>query len=187
MKLLIRNLARTTTEADLRAMFEVYGTVQSCTLVIDKATGNSKGFGFIEMPKAYDAKLAIKKLNGEDVAGNKIRVKRAEPKKENSKKEVPKKAELKKEENTSKDLEQDKQSSKQDPLHGITLEMILTRLVEKYGWEELGERIKIKCFMYEPSIKSSLNFLRKTQWAREKVQALYLNTSWQEKKSIWPS
>lgn len=63
----------------------------------------------------------------------------------------------------------------QDPLHGITLKMIVTELEEKYGWEELGRRIKIKCFTHEPSINSSLKFLRKTPWAREKVEALYLD------------
>ena len=61
-----------------------------------------------------------------------------------------------------------------DPLHGVTLEMILTRLVEAYGWEELGRKIKIRCFNYDPSIKSSLQFLRKTPWARAKVEDLYL-------------
>ncbi len=78
MKLLIRNLARTTTEEELRAMFETHGTVQSCTLVIDKETGNSKGFGFVEMPKPGEAKAAVNTLNGKDVAGSKIRVKKAE-------------------------------------------------------------------------------------------------------------
>ena len=62
----------------------------------------------------------------------------------------------------------------QDPMHGVTLEMVLTRLLEKYGWEELGRRIKINCFTSDPSIKSSLKFLRKTPWARQKVEALYL-------------
>lgn len=80
MKLLIRNLARTTTEAELRAMFEAHGTVQSCTLVLDKETGISKGFGFVEIPKQGEAKAAMKILNGTDVAGSKIRVKKAEPK-----------------------------------------------------------------------------------------------------------
>ena len=80
MKLLVRNLARTTTEAELRALFEAHGTVQSCTLVIDKETGSSKGFGFIEMPRPGDAKAAMKTLNGKEVAGSKIRVKKAEPK-----------------------------------------------------------------------------------------------------------
>jgi uncharacterized protein (DUF2132 family) len=61
-----------------------------------------------------------------------------------------------------------------DPLHGITLEMILTRLVEHYGWEEMGRIIRIRCFNNDPSIKSSLQFLRKTPWARSKVEALYL-------------
>ena len=61
-----------------------------------------------------------------------------------------------------------------NPLHGVTLEVILTRLVEHYGWEELGKQIQIKSFTHEPSIKSSLNFLRRTPWARQKVESLYL-------------
>jgi len=61
-----------------------------------------------------------------------------------------------------------------NPLHGITLETILTRLIEKYGWEELGKRIPIQCFINDPSIKSSLKFLRRTPWARKKVEELYL-------------
>lgn len=85
MKLLIRNLARTTTEAALRAMFETHGTVQSCTLVKDKETGASKGFGFVEMPKPGDAKAAMKSLNGKEIDGSKIRVKKAEPKADASK------------------------------------------------------------------------------------------------------
>ena len=80
MKLLIRNLARTTTEATVRAMFETYGTVQSCTLIMDKETDSSKGFGFIEMPKQGEAKAAMKNLNGKEVDGNKLRVKKAESK-----------------------------------------------------------------------------------------------------------
>lgn len=78
MKLMIRNLARTTTEAEIKTMFESHGTVQSCALVMDKVTGGSKGFGFVEMPKAGEAKIAIKNLNGKDVAGSKIRVKKAD-------------------------------------------------------------------------------------------------------------
>ena len=61
-----------------------------------------------------------------------------------------------------------------NPLHGLTLEMILTQLVERYGWEELGRTISVRCFTVDPSIKSSLKFLRKTPWARKKVEALYL-------------
>jgi uncharacterized protein (DUF2132 family) len=61
-----------------------------------------------------------------------------------------------------------------NPLHGVTLEMILNQLVEQYGWEELGRRIPIKCFTNEPSIKSSLKFLRRTPWARKKVEDLFL-------------
>jgi len=82
MKLLIRNLARSTTEAELRALFEAYGQVQSCSLVLDQKTKLSKGFGFVEMPKQGEAKAAMKNMNGEDVAGNRIRVKKAEPKPE---------------------------------------------------------------------------------------------------------
>ena len=63
-----------------------------------------------------------------------------------------------------------------NPLHGVTLEMILTRLVEHYGWEGLGQRIDIKCFKIDTSIKSSLKFLRRTPWAREKVETLYIHT-----------
>jgi uncharacterized protein (DUF2132 family) len=63
-----------------------------------------------------------------------------------------------------------------NPLHGLTLEMIVTRLVEHYGWEELAKRIDINCFKSDPSIKSSLKFLRKTQWARDKVESLYVST-----------
>lgn len=62
-------------------------------------------------------------------------------------------------------------------LHGITLEMILTQLVEQYGWEELGHRITIKCFTDDPSIKSSLKFLRRTPWARKKVEELYIQSA----------
>ena len=63
-----------------------------------------------------------------------------------------------------------------NPLHGITLEMILNHLVDEYGWDELGERININCFTYDPSIKSSLTFLRKTPWARKKVEDLYIES-----------
>ena len=64
------------------------------------------------------------------------------------------------------------------PPQGITLEMMLTALVENYGWERLGQKIDIRCFNLNPSIKSSLNFLRKTPWAREKVEQLY---EWRER------
>ena len=77
-------------------------------------------------------------------------------------------------------------SSRQDPLHGITLEMIVTQLQEKFGWEELGRRIKIKCFTNDPSISSSLKFLRRTPWARQKVEQLYLQTK-QPNKNVWPT
>ena len=64
--------------------------------------------------------------------------------------------------------------SSKDPLHGVTLEALLTELVSTYGWPELGRRIDIRCFNFDPSIKSSLQFLRKTPWARRKVEDLYV-------------
>lgn len=80
MKLLVRNLSRTTTEAELRTLFEAHGVVQSCSLVMDKDTGTSKGFGFVDMPKQGEGKAAMKDLNGKSIAGSKIRVKKAETK-----------------------------------------------------------------------------------------------------------
>jgi len=64
-----------------------------------------------------------------------------------------------------------------DPLHGVTLEMIINRLVERLGWEEMGRRITIKCFNDNPSVQSSLKFLRRTPWARTKVERLYLKVA----------
>lgn len=61
-----------------------------------------------------------------------------------------------------------------NPLHGKTLEAIVTELAEYYGWEGLGQRIPVRCFTFEPSVSSSLKFLRKTPWARDKVESLYL-------------
>ncbi len=77
MKLLIRNLDRLTTEEELKRLFQEFGAVQSCNLVMDRESGGSKGFGFIEMPKPGDAKAAIKNLNGKAVGRNTIRVKKA--------------------------------------------------------------------------------------------------------------
>ncbi len=65
---------------------------------------------------------------------------------------------------------------KNNPLHGITLEVILNHLVDRFGWEILGQRIRVNCFISNPSIQSSLKFLRKTPWARAKVEQLYLDT-----------
>ena len=73
-------------------------------------------------------------------------------------------------------------SGRNDPLHGITLERIVTELVARHGWEELGRRIDIRCFTSDPSIKSSLTFLRRTPWARKKVEKLYLWTLQNESK-----
>ena len=78
MKNLVRNLSRETTETELLSLFREYGDVQYCKVVIDKVTGKSKDFGFVEMPLVGAAKAAIKALNAMDVGGNKIRVKRTE-------------------------------------------------------------------------------------------------------------
>lgn len=69
-----------------------------------------------------------------------------------------------------------KEQQPNNPLHGKTLETIVTFLEERYGWEELGNRIPVNCFISNPSIKSSLTFLRKTPWARKKVEDLYLDS-----------
>jgi len=76
------------------------------------------------------------------------------------------------------------ESNKQDPLHGLTLKMIVTQLEDEYGWVELGQRINIKCFTHDPSLSSSLKFLRRTPWARKKVETLYLDTSSQD-GDVW--
>lgn len=68
------------------------------------------------------------------------------------------------------------EEQKNNPLHGVTLASIVEHLVHYYGWEDLGVRINIKCFNENPSIKSSLTFLRKTEWARQKVESLYLKS-----------
>ena len=80
MKLLVRNLDRLTTEEELKALFQEFGAVQSCNLVIERDSGESKGFGFIEMPKPGEAKAAIHNLNNRTIGSNRIRVKRAEDK-----------------------------------------------------------------------------------------------------------
>lgn len=69
-----------------------------------------------------------------------------------------------------------------NPLHGVTLESVVKNLVEYYGWQELGDRINIRCFQSDPSIKSSLKFLRKTPWARKKVEDLFIKT---QNQSDW--
>lgn len=67
-------------------------------------------------------------------------------------------------------------NNENNPLHGIKLEMIINELVEEFGWLELGNKINIRCFTHDPSVKSSLKFLRKTPWARTKVEKLYIKT-----------
>jgi len=87
MKLIIRNLARSISEVVLKKLFDEYGKVQSCNLVLDKVTGKSKGFAFVEMPNPGEAKAAMKNLNGKEIAHSKIRVKKAETKKTEVEKE----------------------------------------------------------------------------------------------------
>jgi RNA recognition motif-containing protein len=78
MKLLVRNLDRSTTEDELTALFQEYGRVQSCNVVMDVESGESKGFGFVEMPKPGEAKVAMKNINNKIVGNNKLRVKKAD-------------------------------------------------------------------------------------------------------------
>lgn len=73
-------------------------------------------------------------------------------------------------------MEKENKTQPNNPLHGVKLKDILEFLVSKYGWEELSNRISIRCFIFDPSIKSSLKFLRRTPWAREKVEQLYLRS-----------
>ncbi|HEV7992139.1 MAG TPA: VF530 family protein [Gemmatimonadaceae bacterium] len=73
-----------------------------------------------------------------------------------------------------------------DPLQGITLEMMIEHLVERYGWEGLGARIDIRCFTHDPSVPTSLNFLRRTPWARAKVESLYLHSVAHPRKGTAP-
>ncbi|MDO6562945.1 VF530 family protein [Amphritea sp. 1_MG-2023] len=77
------------------------------------------------------------------------------------------------------------EKQKNNPLHGVTLQQIVTELEAEYGWDELGRRINIRCFQSDPSIKSSLKFLRKTPWAREKVEQLWILL--QTRQTIWSS
>lgn len=79
-------------------------------------------------------------------------------------------------------MDKAKEDQPNNPLHGVKLLAMLQYLVSVYGWEELGDRINIRCFNYDPSIKSSLTFLRRTPWAREQVEQLYLDTVSDESK-----
>lgn len=78
-------------------------------------------------------------------------------------------------------------TTSKDPLHGLTLEAIVTALVAHFGWPELGQRIAIKCFQVDPSVSSSLKFLRKTPWARAKVESLYLFMRREQARAARPS
>jgi uncharacterized protein (DUF2132 family) len=73
--------------------------------------------------------------------------------------------------------------SSKDPMHGMTLEMIIIQLDQQFGWEEMGRRVKIKCFTDNPSVSSSLKFLRRTPWARQKVEALYIRSQRANRKA----
>jgi uncharacterized protein (DUF2132 family) len=74
-----------------------------------------------------------------------------------------------------------------DPLHGVTLKAMVEHLVERYGWDGLGDRIPIRCFTHDPSVNSSLKFLRKTPWARAKVESLYLHSAAHPRKGTGPA
>lgn len=74
-----------------------------------------------------------------------------------------------------------------DPLHGVTLQAMIEHLVDRYGWDGLGKRIDIRCFTHDPSVTSSLKFLRKTPWARAKVESLYIHSATHPRKSAPPA
>lgn len=78
-------------------------------------------------------------------------------------------------------------SHPRDPLHGITLETIVTKLVERYGWDEMADRIPVRCFQFDPSVKSSLTFLRKTPWARKRIEEWFIDDLWTDKAFEDPS
>ncbi len=78
------------------------------------------------------------------------------------------------------------QEQPNNPLHGLTLQTLVEWLVERYGWAELGRRIPVRCFTHDPSVKSSLTFLRKTPWAREKVEQLYLRSQKADRRDSRP-
>ena len=84
----------------------------------------------------------------------------------------------------AEDNSKTKVQASKDPLHGLTLEFILRKIVDRYGWEELGCRVEIRCFIIDPSIASSLKFLRKTSWARKKVEGIYLEYLEERKKKL---
>ena len=84
------------------------------------------------------------------------------------------------------DVPSPKPPQPRNPLHGLTLETIVTALFDAYGWDGLDQRIPLRCFAFEPSIKSSLKFLRKTPWAREKVESLYLFMLRERKRNADP-
>ncbi len=157
MKIIVLNLTRDTKEGQLVKLFRAYGKIESCHIVLDEETGVSKGFGFVEIKNDSDGEKAIAALNGTNLGNNKIRVKVADLTVENVTK--PKKK---------------VKPQSDNPLHGIPLKDLLEKLVEVYGWERLSKLISINCFKNDPSIKSSLTFLRKTAWAREKVEELYI-------------
>ena len=77
----------------------------------------------------------------------------------------------------------EEEKNKNNPLHGVKLQDILEALVERYGWEKLGKKVDIRCFLFDPTINSCLKFLRKTPWARTKVEELYLRATKKEDKS----
>ncbi|WP_179952038.1 RNA recognition motif domain-containing protein [Marinicella rhabdoformis] len=120
MKLLVRNIARTVKEEELKAAFEKFGTVQSCSIVIDKETGISKGFGFVEIPNPGHCKAAMKSLNGKELAGSLLRVKKAESAEDREAKEnkaiEKKEAKAKAKEEAKKAEEQRKEERQEERL-----------------------------------------------------------------------
>jgi hypothetical protein len=162
MKPIGRKPARDVAEQEKRERVEPYGRVPSRRRVVEPTPDSAKDVGRVEMANPGEAETAMENCDGKDIAGEAPRIWKAAagPKPGASGPAAIGTGE----------------PPNRDPLHGITLERIVTELVEHYGWEELGRRVRIKCFTSNPSIVSSLKFLRRTPWAREKVETLYLRS-----------
>jgi len=169
MKLLVRNLLRDTTESEIRTMFEAHGAVQSCTLVTDEKTGLSKGFGFVEMPKQGEAKVAMKTLNGTKVAGNVMRVKKAKPKLDTQNETQEKKA--------PENLEQDELTPEKQAPEKLTEKL---EKVKKKSTKEQGDKP-----VYKHSTAQNVNPDRVGTKTSEAKTAGTEKTSKNVKKNVW--
>jgi RNA recognition motif-containing protein len=134
----VRNLSRKTTEAKLLPLFEEYAAVQYCKLVMDKVTGRTRGFGFAVMPRAGQARVAIRELNAREIGGNRIRVKKPQQRGDGAPPGSRRHRAHDEGQCISKPGVCMSDSQPDNALHGVTLEMLPGRLVERHRWEERG-------------------------------------------------